>query len=135
MEDALKAGGVMTGVGLGAVAVMLGWRVYHDDAMSWFVVVAVTAAFVLAVLAVVLVLVHRVLVAWAIALTRSAEERLMTARGYRTLGQDGPTQPGRGLLEALIAGQDTSNVVDGDARLTWPASPALTGGGDDHGDN
>jgi len=129
MSDVLKAGGAVAGLGFGGAILLLAWRVYNDDAMSWMVVTIAMVVVVLAAAAVVLALYRQALDSRSVLLARSQEDRLMSARVSRTWdrGQDG----GGGLLPALLAGQDESNVIDAPSTMIWSQSPAAAGGEDD----
>ena len=123
MDDALKSAGLAGGAGLGIFAVMIGWQVVHDPAMTWFVLVTVMASFIIMLVIVAFAIYRSSSEARAQALARSNEQSLISARSIRTL--DGVSRPaGPDYLGQLIAGMPGQDVVSGTGSdLAWGDEP------------
>lgn len=129
MDDLVKLVGL--GVLLAAVIIggLLGYRIYNDEAMVWFVLIAGMGTVGLGVLALVLFLVYRTMLAGVVLMARSQEEQLMTARTYRTLGEPGQRQalPGgdaAALITAMFGGVPAQDAVHG----AWQQPPQIEDG-------
>ena len=107
----------------------MSWRVYNDMRMAWTVVLAGLAVAVLLALAVVLFLARQAMESRIVLLSRTQEERLLSARVARTWPEGhgfGGGQGNNGLLGQLLAGQAGHDVID--TGLTWRQAPDNDGG-------
>lgn len=136
MDDALKSAGLAGGAGLGIFAVMIGWQVVHDPAMTWFVLVTVMASFIIMLVIVAFAIYRSSSEARAQALARSNEQSLISARSIRTLDGVQARPAGADYLGQLIAGMPGADVVgstSSGAGLTWGDEPggAFVQGGEE----
>lgn len=124
MNDALRAGGIMAGGGVAGFVLLLGWRIYNDARMAWVVVSSLLVVVVLLALAIVLFLARQAMDSRTVLLSRTQEERLLSARVARTWPDNGgQIIDGRrdGFLGQLLAGQAGHDVID--TGLSWPKAP------------
>jgi hypothetical protein len=123
MNDAMRAGGIIAGGGVGFAVVLLAVRVGEDDTKVWFVLGGFMVVLCLAALAVVLLVYRHAMEARAAALALSAERSLISMRAIRTVDGVSASKPGSDFLGQLITSMNGADVVDGTTAgtsLAWP---------------
>lgn len=128
MNDALRAGGIMGGVGVAGALLLLAHRVYQDNALTWVVVGGGMVCLVLMLASVAFRMLRAAWEARAAVLRLQNESSLIGARAVRTLDGVSSRPAGADFLGQLIAGMPGPDVVDQPA-LTWEDT-AHTGPGE-----
>ena len=119
MADILRAFGTAAGVGAATAIVLLTWRVYHDDRLTWFVVGGLMVMAMLVLLTVALAYWRAAMEERADVLTRMAERSLISARAVRTIDGVNVARPGADLLAGLIASAGGGGALAHDGAAVW----------------
>lgn len=116
MDDFARNAGGISGLGIAAVLVMVGVRIYHDDYLTWFVVVfGMGCAFCLCA-GFALHQFRRTRQEDRYASTSAQEGRLTTAKVLQVTPQAQLTTGPQDLLTTFIAGMPQGEVVDADVK-------------------
>lgn len=122
MNDAMKAAGVMSGLGISGGVLLLSHRVYNDSALTW---VVVGGGMLCAVLVLAGIWARQMRATWearGAVLRLQNESSLIGARALRTLdGIEARTSHPSDFLGAMIAGMQGPDVIDAPSTaLSWP---------------
>ena len=121
MNDAMKAGGIMGGVGVAGAVLLLAHRVYTDNALTWVVVGGGMLCLVLMLAALWARQMRATWEARAAVLRLQNESSLIGARAVRTLDGVQSRPAANDFLGQMIAGMQGPDVVDQPGTsLAWP---------------
>jgi hypothetical protein len=129
VDSALKAAGMVAGLGVAGILGVIGYRLATDDWMAWAVVVGLMLCVVIAAATI-------AARAWAHMYTARTnmlrEQRNADLTGARTWALTKDMTGGGGSLAALMASIPPGDVVDMPAHATWgEPGGAFTQGGEE----
>lgn len=116
MDDFNKTAAFLALLFVLVIASVLGYRVYQDEAMVWFVLVCAMLAFVFLAVGFAAAMSYRTIIAMSVLVVRSIEELLTTARVARLVGatEDKPQQPDAAAsISAMLGGVPVQDAVAG----------------------